>query len=181
MNVGIVNQGIYPKVKNAISNKTTPEFSTIIKEESVHLKKSERNDVISNNNAPVSSCDNTDALYDDLAKRYDLTDIKQSDFSSFLDELYDNGLITEWERIIAGGVYLVDTPLENKASEKTYGRQNNERFNAAADYSKSYLDYAQSINYGDHQVIKDAILAHNKVSEIIGNIAQRRHMPETAK
>lgn len=173
MDVGIVNRGIFVGGRYKNPNKTTPDLSFNKKEESVCTKKPDRDELTNQNKSSVLSSDEIDALYDELAKRYDLTDVKQSDFENLLDELHKNGLITDYDRMIAGGVYVADAPLENKVSEKSYGRYSDEKFNAVTDYKRSYLDYAQSINYEDHQVIKDAILAHNKISEIIENIAQR--------
>lgn len=113
-------------------------------------------------------CSNPAAVYKDLAKKYDVTNMTEEMLSSLMNEMLEQGLMTPEERLLAGGVYLVDKPLENMASCET--KKKDEPFNAAQDYAKSYIDYAQKNNLLGNETIKKTILAHNKVGDMLNEI-----------
>lgn len=200
MNLGVINQGISSSSGYINTSKMKSESSFRVDKEPKCLKTQKNSDIIKNDNSPEISSDNLNAIYDDLAKRYDLTDIKQHDFNKFLDELYENGIITSREHMYAGGIYKLNGPLasyeeggikskdhvfsggadnmdfyqKDKPIEMFSGRNSDDRFNAVTDYSKSYLDYVQRLDLWDYSVIKDAVIVNNKISEIIKNVDQRK-------
>lgn len=120
---------------------------------------------------PEREYESSEEVFMELAKLYNLTEMYRRDFTDLLKDLRESGLITDREWLHAGNVVRVDPALNQDPEEacKTVGPE--KPFNPLEEYESSYLDYVQNSGYADSAVLREAVLAHNKVGELLQKIA----------